>query len=80
MQEAAGPLARMAAISIPQTMSPTVNSNLELLSSLSGALVDDEGEILKKGTPTGDLPHVQYRMRNYQLVMGGKYGMSADRV
>merc|ERR1711957_466184 len=42
----------------------------------SFVLVDDEGEILKKGTPTGNLPHPQYRQRNYSLTEGGKYDLA----
>merc|ERR1719163_590477 len=43
-------------------------------------LVDDEGKLLKHGTPTGNLPHKRYRQGNYALVQGGKYAVAADRI
>merc|ERR1719235_1146142 len=35
-------------------------------------LVDDEGRLLKRGRPVGDLPPINRRRANYQLVKGGK--------
>jgi len=43
-------------------------------------LVDDEGKLLKHGTPTGNLPHPRSRQGNYELVRGGKYASVADRI
>jgi len=43
-------------------------------------LVDDEGRLLKQGTPTGNLPSVRSRQSNYQLVKGGKYASIADDI
>lgn len=43
-------------------------------------LVDDEGRLLKFGTPTGSLPHIRARQGNYALVQGGKYATVADRI
>lgn len=43
-------------------------------------LVDDEGALLKYGTPSGDLPHARSRQGNYGLVKGGKYATVADRI
>jgi len=43
-------------------------------------LVDDEGRLLKQGTPTGQLPSMGARQRNYQLVNGGKYASVADDI
>ena len=36
-------------------------------------LVDDEGELLNEGQPTGTLPHIRERQHNFQLVRGSKY-------
>ena len=40
--------------------------------------VDDEGRLLKKGTPTGALPHLMSRQQNYGLVRGGLYAAAAE--
>jgi hypothetical protein len=42
-------------------------------------LVDDEGELLATGQPTGDIPHLAERQTNYRLVMGSKYSTAADK-
>ena len=38
-------------------------------------LVDDEGKLLAKGTPQqgSDLPHIQQRKANFDVVRGGRY-------
>lgn len=45
-------------------------------------LVDDEGNFLKKGRPIAGDPHIPHlriaRMRNYDIVNGGKYAKVAD--
>ena len=44
-------------------------------------LVDDEGNLLKVGTPIVDdpnLPHPSYRESNYKLVRGGIYAQAAE--
>ena len=43
-------------------------------------LVDDDGKLLATGTPTGQLPHPQWRAENYMLVKGSKYAKEAERV
>merc|ERR1711990_613026 len=43
----------------------------------SFVLVDDEGGLLARGTPTGDLPHLGYRRNNFDLVQGGMYAKAA---
>lgn len=43
-------------------------------------LVDDSGSLLAKGSPTGSLPSLRERQRNYQLVRGSKYAVAADGV
>eukprot|EP00540_Astrosyne_radiata_P001945 CAMPEP_0116825914 /NCGR_PEP_ID=MMETSP0418-20121206/2241_1 /TAXON_ID=1158023 /ORGANISM="Astrosyne radiata, Strain 13vi08-1A" /LENGTH=288 /DNA_ID=CAMNT_0004454497 /DNA_START=214 /DNA_END=1081 /DNA_ORIENTATION=- len=43
-------------------------------------LVDDDGALLAKGVPTGDLPSLDQRVLNYQLVRGSKYAVEADKV
>lgn len=45
----------------------------------SFVLVDDDGKLLAKGTPTGVLPPARDRQMNYQLVNGSKYAVQADR-
>ena len=45
----------------------------------SFVLVDDEGALLNKGTPTGALPDIDERQRNYGLVHGSKYAAAADQ-
>lgn len=46
----------------------------------SFVLVDDEGALLNKGTPSGALPNIGYRQSNYGLTKGGKYAREAERV
>mmetsp|Transcript_14172 Transcript_14172/g.31396 ORF Transcript_14172/g.31396 Transcript_14172/m.31396 type:complete len:259 (+) Transcript_14172:48-824(+) len=41
-------------------------------------LVDDEGEYLAHGEPTGELPNEFWRKRNYELVRGGRYARVAE--
>ena len=41
-------------------------------------LVDDDGELLNRGTPTGQLPPVRERMMNWQLVAGSKYARACE--
>jgi len=41
-------------------------------------LVDDEGREIKRGKPTGTLPPVRARQRNFDLVKGGKYAIAAE--
>jgi hypothetical protein len=43
-------------------------------------LVDDEGQLLKKGNPSGNLPALYSRRGNYELVRGGKYAQVADAI
>ena len=45
----------------------------------SFVLVDDSGELLNKGTPTGTLPDIDERKGNYDLVKGSKYAAAADK-
>jgi hypothetical protein len=42
-------------------------------------LVDDEGQLLNTGMPTGDLPDMQERLQNYRLVRNSKYAVEADK-
>jgi len=44
----------------------------------SFVLVDDDGNFLAKGTPTGSMPSLYHRQRNYELVKGSKYATAAD--
>ena len=44
----------------------------------SFVLVNDDGELLNAGTPTGKLPEFYSRMRNYREVEGSKYGVAAE--
>lgn len=44
----------------------------------SFVLVDDEGNLLKRGTPTGALPHLRSRQANFELVRGGLYAAAAE--
>ena len=44
------------------------------------ALVDDAGELLASGRPTGRLPALRERQANYALVRGSKYAMAADKL
>lgn len=41
-------------------------------------LVDDDGNLLNYGIPTGELPPLRERQRNYQVVAGSKYAKEAD--
>lgn len=41
-------------------------------------LVDDEGNVLNRGSPSGTLPPMRYRMANYALVEGSKYAHAAS--
>ena len=44
-------------------------------------LVDDDGELLATGCPTGPgLPDARQRVANYGLVRGSKYAVAADKV
>ena len=45
----------------------------------SFVLVDDEGRLLKRGTPTGKLPHISSRENNYALTRGGQYATVAEQ-
>ena len=46
----------------------------------SFVLVDDDGHLLAKGTPSGgNLPPLDERKRNYELVKGSKYAVEADK-
>mmetsp|Transcript_2363 Transcript_2363/g.8667 ORF Transcript_2363/g.8667 Transcript_2363/m.8667 type:complete len:455 (+) Transcript_2363:489-1853(+) len=44
----------------------------------SFVLVDDAGELLNRGTPTGSLPDLRYRQENFRLVQGGRYATAAQ--
>lgn len=44
----------------------------------SFVLVDDAGELLASGTPTGRLPDARQRQMNYMLVRDSKYAKAAD--
>lgn len=41
-------------------------------------LVDDAGNALATGTPTGSLPALNERKYNYEIVRGGRYARAAD--
>mmetsp|Transcript_69020 Transcript_69020/g.225035 ORF Transcript_69020/g.225035 Transcript_69020/m.225035 type:complete len:258 (-) Transcript_69020:87-860(-) len=43
-------------------------------------LVDDEGRELKRGRPTGQVPHISARQSNFALVKGGKYAQAAEAI
>lgn len=43
-------------------------------------LVDDQGEELARGAPTGSLPPLSQRQMNYQLVKGSKYAKVVDQI
>merc|ERR1719231_210665 len=43
-------------------------------------LVDDDGNLLARGSPTGHLPHMQQRQMNYRAVADSKYSVQADIV
>lgn len=44
----------------------------------SFVLVDDAGDYLNHGSPTGVLPSPHHRLNNYALVKGSKYAREAD--
>lgn len=46
----------------------------------SFVLVDDDGNLLNHGTPTGQLPHINERRKNYQVVKNSKYSIAADKM
>lgn len=41
-------------------------------------LVDDDGSLLAKGSPTSGLPSLRERQANYEVVKGSKYAREAD--
>jgi hypothetical protein len=41
-------------------------------------LVDDDGNLLAKGCPSGQLPHESERRQNYAFVHGSKYAKAAN--
>ena len=43
-------------------------------------LVDDDGELLATGLPTGALPDLRERQYNYRVVQGSKYARAADQL
>ena len=43
-------------------------------------LVGDDGGLLAKGSPKGDLPAMRERVMNYRLVQGSKYAHAADEI
>jgi hypothetical protein len=43
-------------------------------------VVDDDGEELARGFPTGSLPRVRERQMNYGIVQGSKYAKVADAI
>eukprot|EP01038_Epipyxis_sp_PR26KG_P010831 gene10831-14540_t len=43
-------------------------------------LVDDDGKLLASGFPTGNLPPLTERAKNYRAVAGGKYAIEADKI
>ena len=43
-------------------------------------LVDDAGALLASGKPSGTLPSISERQMNYQLVIGSKYAVEADKI
>ena len=44
----------------------------------SFVLVDDDGDLLANGTPTGQLPGMSQRQMNFQIVSGSKYATAAQ--
>ena len=46
----------------------------------SFVLVDDGGELLATGFPTGLLPDLRERQYNYRVVQGSKYAKAADHL
>lgn len=51
------------------------NANFDMF-----VLVDDEGNELARGKPTGQLPHLRQRKMNYQIISGSKYSEVADKI
>lgn len=43
-------------------------------------LVDDNGHLLNRGTPTGTLPPLIDRQKNYKLVEGSKFAYEAEKI
>ncbi len=43
-------------------------------------LVDDDGALLAAGAPSGQLPALEERKANYEMVAGSKYGSDAARL
>lgn len=43
----------------------------------SFVLVDDDGTLLNKGRPSGSLPPLRERQRNFEEVKGSKYSVAA---
>ena len=43
-------------------------------------LVDDDGKLLAKGTPSEGLPSLRERQMNYKIVAGSKYSREADSI
>lgn len=43
-------------------------------------LVDDDGEELAQGKPTGRLPSLRERQVNYKIVAGSKYAVAANQI
>jgi hypothetical protein len=41
-------------------------------------LVDDAGHLLNKGSPSGTLPPLSERKKNFQVVVGSKYAVEAE--
>eukprot|EP00941_MAST-03F_sp_MAST-3F-sp1_P003195 g3195.t1 len=46
----------------------------------SFCIVDDEGNLLNSGKPTGPLPHLFHRKQNYSFVKGSKYARAANEL
>ena len=44
----------------------------------SFVLVDDDGKLLRKGSPQPPLPAKSQRQMNYRVVQGSKYAVVAD--
>ena len=43
-------------------------------------LVDDDGALLAAGAPSGQLPALEERKANWEMVQGSKYGSAAARL
>lgn len=46
----------------------------------SFVLVDDDGNLLSQGSPTGILPNLRERRTNYEVVRGSKYAVAANNL